>query len=360
MFDKNLMKEAIDRRLLKSNKHPHHDLHLISYTKSTVAGHVWTNETLAGRSLVVDSDFNIVSPCLTKFFNDFEQAQELKEIGYDVYEKLDGSLITLFVHEDELIIRSKSVWQSELIDQVTHYVEMHELQQFIQEGYTYVCEWIHPLNRHVVDYGDRVSLVLLTVIANDDPSEQYAPEEIDWDGPILSRPKKVDLSDARDTAQLKERVPEGEEGWILWNRETNLRTKIKSHEYLQLHRVKFNLNPKYMLEIIKEGNMSKIDSMLENIIALDEQSAEMLQYIYHGMVSDINTLHQNIVKVYNDNRHIEDRGEFAKAVLAHRQPIAGGCFILKDGRELDDYIFRAVDLGKYNAIMNKEVACTGN
>ena len=350
-INKEAMQDAIDRRLLKSNKHPQHDMYLLSYTKSTVSGHVWTEETLAARSLVVDGDFNIVSPAIPKFFNDFQEAQELKEIGFEVYEKLDGSLITLFLHNDELIIRSKSVWESPLIDQVRSFCEKNNVAAAMAEGYTYVCEWIHPLNRHIVDYGGTVSLVLLAVIENDDISHQLSPEEAQ--GWTFGRAKKFDLGDAATTEALKGVIPQGEEGWVLWNRQTNLRTKIKSPDYLKLHRVKFDLHPKYMLEIIKEGNKDQINSMLDNIIALDEQTADTLQSIYHGMVSDIFQLRSDIQRVYNDNKHIEDRGEFARAVLVHGQPTAGGCFILKDGRELDNYIYRAVNLNKYNAIVER-------
>lgn len=348
MIDKIAMLEAIENRLVKMVKHPYHDLYLLSYTKSAVAGHVWTPETLAARSLVVDADFNIVSPCIPKFFNDFDQVPEMKKMNFQVYEKLDGSLISAFLYKGELILRSKGVWQSDLINQVQSWAGANMLRRSLHEGITYVCEWIHPMNRHIVDYGTRVDLVLLAGLEHD-LGVQYHPEMVYWEhgrAKNLTREYKA----GRDLNKIRGSIPEGEEGYVLWSTRNgeNLRTKIKSAEYLQLHRVKFNLNPKAMLDLIKEGDPEKIQRMKDTIINLDEQSANMIQSMYDEMVTSINDFRWTIQSVYHGYKDIQDRKDFAQAVFQHGQAVAGGCFILRDGRELGDYIYRAVDLNAYN------------
>ncbi len=347
------MAEAVERKLVKRVKHPKHDLYLLSYTKDTVAGHIWTQETKIARSLVVDGDYNIVSGCIPKFFNDFQDAESLKTSRtVNIYEKLDGSLISLFVYEGELIVRSKSVWESPLIDQVHAFLSSQDTSFLMNSLFTYVCEWIHPANRHIVNYGGRVDLVLLAAIPlnQDDGWHQYTPENVFWPWGRV-RNFSLDFENNVNLDELRGSIPDGEEGYVLWDvnqNHNNTRTKIKSYDYLRLHRIKYNLTPKSMLEIIKEGDEQQIQRMLDTINDLDETTATFLLGQYESMVHDINSLTTRIRNTYNSISNITDRKLFAQSALTQGQDVAGGCFILQDGRDLRDYVFRGVDLKKYN------------
>ena len=98
MIDKERLLEEIANGNVSRKKHPDFDLYIHKYTSHCVFEKNWNEITLACRGLVLDGDFNIIANCIPKFFNYEEIADKNiidKNCGFQVFEKLDGSLIQL-------------------------------------------------------------------------------------------------------------------------------------------------------------------------------------------------------------------------------------------------------------------------
>lgn len=350
--------ELIEQGWITSRKHPEKDWFLLKYSRKAQYEHHWTEEIRAARSLVINSDGFVVSPCLPKFFNDFEGAEELKSVGFQTYEKLDGSMIYLFLDEDgKIVVRSSSMWTSDVALNAKAYAESINLDAYMEPNITYMCEWIHPLNRLVVNYGDKISLTLLCAIEHDasglspSGSYQFAPEEIEW--PFDHVSKQVQLS-VDEASVLKGKIPQGEEGYILWDRITNLRTKLKSAEYLELHRVRHNMNPRAVLEIIKAQDEDRVLKMKETLTQLDEQSERIFLDVYEGMNKEINDYLDAVTQEYEGIKHIFGDREFAEEVMKRDRSLRGGLFALRNKKPLDKLMYDQVDLRHWNEYVQEQ------
>lgn len=342
--------QYIDDRLISVDIHPETGWKLLKYTKTAQFDRLWYPEVRAARSLVLDENNMVISPCLPKFFNDFQEAEELKSFGYQTYEKLDGSVIYIFKRDGKMYVRSNSRWDSEIAKAAEAFAVKNGLSDYIEEGTTYMCEWIHPLNRIVVDYGSKISLILLCALVHDANGwsttgvYQLAPEEVEWP---FEKARQIML--AHDEVEnLRGKIPSGEEGYILWDRISNLRTKIKSEEYLILHRTVENLTPRLIYDIIMADDEKALDKVRLNMVDLDEQTIDLMTAVIDGMLGQITCYKETVREVFETIKHIEDRKMFSEAVKKQRKSLSGGLFALFDGHDLDKLAKKSVDLKYWN------------
>jgi RNA ligase len=125
---------------------------------------------------------------------------------------------------------------------------------------TYVFELIHPENRIVLDYGDRRGLVLLAVIETGTGRERniYGP-----DFEAFNRVDRLDPSALEDIARLgDDRLVEG----VVANFAGH-RVKIKTDEYVRLHRIVTNFTPKRVWEALSGGDSLEFENMPEEFQA---------------------------------------------------------------------------------------------
>ena len=93
--DLNEYKKLKDKHFVQMKKHPILPLTLLNYTPKTQMKKKWCAALLQARGLVVNDDGVIVARPLSKFFNDYELQGSSPSGLFEVYEKLDGSLIIM-------------------------------------------------------------------------------------------------------------------------------------------------------------------------------------------------------------------------------------------------------------------------
>lgn len=256
-------------------------LSIYVYTEFTQFERLWNSVTRACRGLVVDEDSRVVVRCLPKFFNAdepealLEKPRVIDPNTLVVQDKLDGSLIQV-ANDPEygLVITSKgsftsdqAKWAQQIIDE-----QYPVTDTYFEPGLTYIFELIHPDNRIVIDYGGRRELVLLAVVENATGKERdiYAARFALFNRvSALNRAYAIepDINFLND-----ERLVEG----IVVNF-GGYRVKVKTDEYLRLHRIVTDFTPKRVWEALSNGDSLEFENMPEEFQAwLDETRDQLL------------------------------------------------------------------------------------
>lgn len=245
----NTLQEYEERGLLRSQTHPTYPLTIWNYTEDVQWSGEWDEVTIMCRGLVTDNEGNIVARPFKKFWN-MEENRHRRTANFEVYTKMDGSLILLFWYDGVWITATRGSFTS---DQAiaAHKVFMNELDNNFSIGITYLFEYIAPWNRVVVNYGDVEKLVLLGAIRTDDGTEATY-EQLMEIGKGASCEVVKSHNGITSYVDLKKLNIPNEEGFVV--KFTNGdRCKIKFEDYIQLHRVVTNFSTKSVWEALKNG-----------------------------------------------------------------------------------------------------------
>lgn len=284
-------------------QHPQFPLVLLNYPPYT---HEWTEFTLRCRGLIIDKDKNeVVARPFKKFFNLHETPPPPSTAGL-LYDKLDGSLIIAADSRYGKIVATRGSFESDQAIAARKYIKD------LKGGYTYLFELIGPDNTVVVHY-PKNELVLLAMIHTENDIE-VPYENLDSSYKIVgARPcNSDDLPDTFDA---------NFEGYV-WKC-GDFRVKVKSPEYLERHRYKFQLTSRYIYEALSNGTLD-IDlippGIAQDIIPIIDKYVK--EYTYHSNQIDI--LFNNLKKYLN-------RKEYAAFAL--KTPYSAALFRKYDGKE---------------------------
>lgn len=239
----------IDNGYIVANRHPEYNLWILNYTPKTQAKRYWDLYTLSCRGLVIDVDGNIIARPFQKFKN-FEE-HDPSEIDmsqkYEIFEKMDGSLIILFYYDKKMewIVASRGSFTSEQALEARKMIPRNTLDVLNNEN-TYLFEIIYKQNRVVVDYGDMYGLVLLSRI------ETSTGKELCHGGMVkkysnyfkIVKKYKIKINYLNDLKKMEE---ENREGFVIRFR-NGFRVKVKFTEYVRLHRILTNVSNKTVWE----------------------------------------------------------------------------------------------------------------
>lgn len=246
-------------------KHPTEDLYLLWYTDKCSFSHHWTDLTMMCRGLITDLDWNIVQRPFRKFFN-YEELPDKSVIpesdNFVATAKIDGSLGILYWIGDTPYITTKGSWTS---DQGKHATKVLQnrfspstLKYHLDRSKTYLFEIVYPEDKHIVDYGNIDTIVLIGVIDTEtgkDYSTGHNINVIGFDTPEVFK--------TTDWKQLRSQYNgENREGFVVLWPETGFRIKLKYKEYMRLFYYKYLLTPKYILESCMNG---KENTLLEEV-----------------------------------------------------------------------------------------------
>lgn len=259
---------------------PHHDKPwtILNYTPKAQYDWKWNAATVAARGLVFNHETNeVIARPFEKFFN-WDQG-----VGNEVWqnpmpptgpvvrmEKMDGSLGILCAEYDadndhgypapvyEWVATRGSFhseqaeWASlEYLNVVKEQTHTRPQSQVFEPkfGKTYLFEIIFPENRIVVDYGDYKGLVLIDVIDNETGhSDLQEFDDCKWPDKVT----RIVLNHGFDSGQAAE-IPDGDEGFVYLWPNINYRTKMKSAQYVELHRLVSNLSEKSVWDAMMAG-----------------------------------------------------------------------------------------------------------
>jgi hypothetical protein len=317
----------VERTKVKTSRHPlFPNLVLLKYDQiNSPMGDLLAQEC-RGLILNEDDDWNVVSFPYTKFFNNGEgHAKDLDWNTAKVYEKLDGSIMTLYHYQDKWHVSSSG--SPDAGGQVT-YNRNKTFQELFWEvwnelGYKlpdpalnmcYMFELMTAENRIVVAY-DFNRLVLHGARCILLPYNEVAPEQVAKDNG-WECVKTFPFNDLANVLKVADTLGGTEgEGFVVCDHRFH-RQKIKGKAYVALHHLKSSLSLRRIVEIVQAN-----------------EGEEFLRYFpeYTKEFTEIREkfrlLYNKAEKEYQENKDIEVQKDFALAIK--HLPYSGALFSVR-------------------------------
>ena len=213
--------------LVNIKKHPDYPLYLLNYTPRAQYKRRWCHELIHARGLVISQDGEIVARPLPKFFNHYEIKGEL-EGDFELYDKMDGSLVIMFYYENNRIFCTRGSFTSNQAAKAQAIFEQKYNHVIVKKECTYCFEVIYPENKIVVDYGNVEDLFLISMTQT-----QTGKEE------VTSQFKTVDKIENFENSiknLVNYNLP-NKEGYVV-KYKNGFRLKLKFDNYISKHRSK--------------------------------------------------------------------------------------------------------------------------
>ena len=268
---------------------------------------------------VTDWEPVLVSRPMEKFFNLNENPLtmnlDLTRV-VDVELKADGSLISTYLHNDELFLKTKGSIESDQAIAAMKYLDAHpefkeELTIIALLDNTVNMEWCAPDNRIVIGYLEP-QLTVLNIRSN--KTGDYIDRDIvlAHADPVLKETASrwIDKIDFQQVGALDfvDSIPSMEdvEGYIVLF-ESGQRVKIKTEWYLVQHRAKDSINsPRRLFEAVLEEATDDLRSLFYDdplVIQLIEEMELKVDGIYNHVVDQVE-------RFFERNKEI-DRKDYA-------------------------------------------------
>lgn len=261
------------------------------------------------RSLVLGSvdegkTFFVVSRAFDRFFNYSENGYSPDISKLTCYEKLDGSLVSVFNYKGEWLYRTKSMimptlqingfgttWK-ELIESSINWSELPI--NYMNTAKTYIFEVVGLENRVVVRYLNNGAFLLAK---RDNHTGVYSEVE----NSSFKLPRKYTFSSTEECMSSVKKLPNLEEGYVAYNEFGVPVCKIKSPAYLVAHRIKGEgLTPKRIRELVV------INEQDEYLAVFPEDKKYFTDYIESWL--DLKWRIKSIDRIYCN---LTDQKEFA-------------------------------------------------
>jgi RNA ligase len=334
--DINIINEYVAKGLVDKNSHPTLPIAIYNYSREVQYEGKWDDITKMCRGLVLDGDGNVIAKSFKKFFN-IEEGRYVPTENFEVYEKMDGSLLLVFWYQGQWVVASKGSFTSVQAIKGRELLKKYNTDIMFRH-LTFCFELITKENRIVVDYGDYEGLVLLGTF--DKNGKEYDVEM--WRQYGFDVVKKYD--GIKDYKQLKEMVKNNQKGFVVKFSKGD-RMKIKGEEYVRLHRILTGFSNISIWVILKDGKdmneflervPDEFDKWVKSVAmnlrythySISERAGKMYDYFMYGK--------------YNDKEPVTDRKVFAEWVLKqdkHLQPIL---FKMFDKKDYSSYIWSLI------------------
>lgn len=314
------------------------------------------------RSLILElknNQFHVVSRAFDRFYNYEELTNpDIPQFGKDViknflnapnyikiFEKLDGSLIKLYHHEDlGWVFSTRSVpfaeqCDVESLEGKTTFQDLINRFNFdvnkIPNGYehlSFIFELCCTENKVVTTY-EKERFVLLSIRDNE-TGTYLSTNEVERISEILNveLPQTLAWTNFDDLMKTVKELPDLKEGFILFNELTQDRIKIKSPIYVHAHHLRTN-----GVMTIKKAYKSYDEK--DEILAYFPE----LEKFYDAINTGTEMFEHIILSEYDNIKHIQDQKEFVKAVKnIEDKTIGSSMFYLRRGssvKEIWDFMF---------------------
>jgi len=279
-------------------------------------GTKWTQDNKHMRSVVVNYAGEVISAGFPKFTNwgenpdHFPVPNSLKHCT--VVEKLDGSLLIVSKYNGQYILRTRGT-----VDASTM-ANGHELEIFKNTilsklshiytsdtwNYSWLFEWVSPINKIVLNYGDEPDWYLVGVINHDDYSlanqfslDRYATNL------ELKRPPTYTFSSVQDLLKDVDQW-KGKEGVVVYSKNDQMLHKVKAMQYLKCHAFKSNATFENTIEMFFEFDMpSYQDFEVKLIEKFDYECYQMVR----GHISTICDGYKEILNIVEGMHRFVDK-----------------------------------------------------
>jgi RNA ligase len=338
-IDWNVLNTYINNSLIVSNKHPDYDIWILNYSPKAQSQGIWDEYTMSCRGLVVDNGGTILARPFQKFKNleEYDPSEIDMSQKYDVFEKMDGSLIIVFYYEPRMqwIIASRGSFISE---QALEAQKMFNVNVFdkLNTECTFLFEIIYPENRIVVDYGGRRELVLLTRIVTKTGIEAHHDELVAQYSKYFTVVKKFDVN-INNLNDLKNLEEENKEGFVV-RFDNGFRVKVKFSEYVRLHGILTNVSNLTVWEHLM--NNYEFDELLDRV---PDEFFDWLKRTAKVLQTDFNEIERKALKEFVRICHVNEISERKSfATEAKKSEYRSILFKLYDKRLYDEIIWKMV------------------
>ena len=283
---------------------------------------------------------------LPKFFNKDENPFTM-DLNYNnpkqVMLKMDGSLISTFMHNNKVRLKSKTSLSSDQAVAAQKFLDSNEMYRLrfdidvlVRSNFTVIMEWTTPDNRIVIGY-EKPNLTVLAVRHNGTGGFAYKEG---FSKSTALQEHWVETFDIADMNEFVASIPtmQGIEGYVLQLANSQF-VKIKTLAYLSLHHAKDSINsPRRLYETVLDEASDDLRSLFAEDPLAIKQIGEMeqrVEKIYNHLVNVVETY-------YKDNKDL-DRKSYA---VKGQQELTGLQFKLA----MDKYLGRDVS---YKEFMKK-------
>lgn len=337
LFDRDLFIQMRDEGYIRVQILDNSVLAIANYSEKAQYEQKWNPVTLQCRGLIFDIfTHNVVARPFPKFFNWDDSSQPYPPQSQCVLmPKMDGSLGVLYYHDDGYKIATRGSFTS---DQAVHATKvlrdtMEVWEPVFHIDATYLFEIIYPQNRIVVDYGDTDALVLLDVIDNRTGESRFDLfDALDW-------PNKVSRKSVVFNDSLIHDIPQGEEGFVMYWPYQNMRVKMKSAEYLTLHKMIFGLNARVVWERLGQG-----ETAAQICDGLPDEFHEWVNRIAFDLQKQATKISSDVKREFREvTRSLKldaTRKDFA--AKASSSPNKKYLFLLFDGKPIEEAIWNTL------------------
>lgn len=334
-MNKELLKEMLKQEYVMVQTHPTAELYIYNYTRKAQFENLWNEITLLTRGLILDSEMNIVARPFDKFFN-IEQhtADQIPDLPFELFEKMDGSLGILYWLLGKPYIASRGSFDS---DQARHATKvLYEKYQHtfdkLNKGATYLFEIIYPTNRIVCDYGDKDDLVLLAVIDNA-TGKDLPLEDIGFE--IVKR-----YDGFKDIFKVREVQDSNREGYIA-KFSNGFRVKLKFEEYCRLHSIVTNVSNIVVWEFLRDGKpfSELLERTPDEFDSFVQSTAELLNRKF----TEVESFHKHFINEHQlISPKFSTRKEQAAVILSSKGYNTKILFEMLDGKDYSHVIWNMV------------------
>ncbi|WP_223650147.1 T4 RnlA family RNA ligase [Hymenobacter psoromatis] len=203
------------------------------YTTRCVYEGSWDDITMLARGLVLHETHQlVVATPFPKFFNLGERGQIIPALPFEVFEKLDGSLIIIHYWQGQWRAVTKGAFDSAQAQWAEKRLAGQNLAALVP-GTTYLAEAVYPENRIVIAYTEPALVLLAAYHADgqglETPNLQHVAKQLGW--PLAERHPYTSFAEMLAEVDT---LPASREGFVV-RFANDLRLKVKGAEYRRIH-----------------------------------------------------------------------------------------------------------------------------
>jgi len=315
------------------------------YSDKCAYKELWNEVNMRCRGIVIDTEtLEVVCRPFDKFFNVGEHPTtshtvidaKLLNTPFEIYTKHDGSLINLWYHNWEWNVSSKGSMTSEHAKYAKEKIfNKYDLRQ-LPTGYTYIFEMITPWDTKVVDYNGMDDVILLSMFHNSWECIELPRKEVNEIATYAGF-KCVDvIENITNLGDIYNRIEKGQEGFVV-RFSDGLRFKAKSDWYIRAHKYISFLNPKHVLEMMRNNTVAEMIDMLPHYKTKLQEIIDSLTKIIQEIKDKVN---EEWAKVIDPNNHKACAIQFEHC----EHPIRSILFCRMRGKDENKALYKAVEL----------------
>jgi RNA ligase len=222
------------------------------YTTRCVYESGWDAFSLLARGLVLhEGAQQVVATPFPKFFNLGERGQVIPELPFEVFEKLDGSLVIIHFHSGRWRAATKGTFDSPQAIWAESRLTQQDLSA-LQPGKTYLAEAVYPENRIVITYAEPALVLLATYDENglelETAALQAVAAALEW-----RMAERYHYDSFADLVAEAHRLPASREGFVI-RFANGMRLKVKGAGYRRIHALISHCTPLALWEAWAAGD----------------------------------------------------------------------------------------------------------